>query len=87
MTIKTETTCDISDILYVAMGLGYTWNNAIDILYKQHIGDFTDSGSHEVSASEYDTTRPYHCDCVDTCKIMSAFFTNHNLKHVKIVDS
>ncbi len=85
MTVRTVTTCEFSDVLYVAHDLGFDWNTAHEILRDDGVAMFEDgNGSLDYHIQDFQENGGYdYTD--DTKKIMLAFFAKHGLNEVTMI--
>lgn len=84
--VKKVTLVDFTDTLFVAEKIGYSWNQAHDILVRDEICTMYECNKREYHLSDFnEESNPYGYS-EDTLKIMNAFCKEHNLKEFTMVN-
>lgn len=84
--VKRVTLVDFTDTLFVAEKIGYSWNQAHDILVRDEICPMYECNKREYHVSDFnEESNPYGYS-EDTLKIMNAFCKEHNLKEFTMVN-
>lgn len=84
--VKRVTLVDFTDTLFVAEKIGYSWNQAHDILVRDEICPMCECNKREYHVSDFnEESNPYGYS-EDTLKIMNAFCEEHNLKNFTMVN-
>ena len=84
--VKKVTLVDFTDTLFVAEKIGYSWNQAHDILVSDEICPMYECNKREYHISDFnEESNPYGYS-EDTLKIMNAFCKEHSLKEFTMVN-
>ncbi len=83
---KNVTLVDFSDVLSIAESVGYSWNQAHDILVNDNICPMYEINQFDYYVSDFDEKENPYGYSEDTLKIMNAFCKSNNLEEFTMVN-
>jgi hypothetical protein len=84
--VKKVNLVNFSETLQVAEKIGYSWNEAHKILVSDEICPMYECNSRNYCISDFDYQKNQYGYSQDTLKIMNAFFNEHDLEELTMVN-